>query len=161
MIDLKTLRELVKLMVSNDLTEMDLQDQGERVSLKRGGGEPQVHYTPAPAVVHHAQPQTAAAAVPVAAAAAPAGTPAATANDGLTPVTSPMVGTFYASPSPDSKPFAAVGDRITPDTVVCIIEAMKVFNEIKAEQGGTIEKILATSGQAVEFGQPLFLIKPA
>ncbi len=175
MIDLKTLRELVKLMVANDLTELDLEDQGERVSLKRGRGEPQVHYVPAP---HHAaaavpppaaQPPAhagagaaanggpAAAAEPAASAGGQAG---AAAEAGLVPITSPMVGTFYAASGPDAKPFVAVGDRVTPDTVVCIIEAMKVFNEIKAESAGTIDKVLVGNGQAVEFGQPLFMIKP-
>ena len=71
-----------------------------------------------------------------------------------------MVGTFYTSSSPDAKPFVAVGDHVDEDTVVCIVEAMKVFNEIKAEVNGTIEKVLVGSGQAVEFEQPLFQIRP-
>jgi acetyl-CoA carboxylase biotin carboxyl carrier protein len=192
MIDLKTLRELVKLMVANDLSEMDLQDQGERVSLKRGKGDPQVHYLPgthaAAAGTASATPGngSAVAAGPSGGGGGATGTSVATGSSGssipgsaipgsptangaaspagdsgLITINSPMVGTFYASPNPDSKHFAAVGDRISPDSVVCIIEAMKVFNEIKAEKAGVIEKILVTNGQAVEFGQPLFSVRPS
>lgn len=157
MIDPKTLKELVRLMVTNDLTELDLQDpQGERVTLKRNAqstGQAHFHTVPAPAPV--------AAPAPAPVSAASANTPAApTADDGLVPIKSPMVGTFYSAASPDAKAFASVGTKVTPDTVVCIIEAMKVFNEIKAETAGTIEKVLLTNGQALEFGQPLFLVRP-
>ncbi len=76
-------------------------------------------------------------------------------------IDSPMVGTFYTSPNPDAEPFVKVGDQVTPDTVVCIIEAMKVFNEIKAECSGTIAKVLVNNGESVEFGQKLFLVKPS
>jgi acetyl-CoA carboxylase biotin carboxyl carrier protein len=158
MIDLKTLRELVKIMVTNGLTEVDLQDdKGEKVILKRATGEAAPHFVHVPS---HAVPAPAAPAAP--APAAPAAAPAAKADDtaGLIPITSPMVGTYYASPSPDAKPFLSVGAKVSADKVVCIIEAMKVFNEIKAETSGTIEKILVNNGQAVEFGQPLFLVRP-
>ena len=161
MTDLKTLKELVKLMSANGLTELDLQDaKGERVTLKRATA------TAAPVVMHApaampvaplAAPATAAAAAPVPPASAGA---APSADDGLVPIKSPMVGTFYSAATPDAKPFVAVGDRVGADTVVCIVEAMKVFNEIKAETGGTIQKILVSNGQAVEFGQPLYLVKP-
>ncbi|MFW6032924.1 MAG: acetyl-CoA carboxylase biotin carboxyl carrier protein, partial [Phycisphaeraceae bacterium] len=87
----------------------------------------------------------------------PAPAESAAAPTGKT-IDSPMVGTFYSSPTPDAKAFVAVGDTVEPDTVVCIIEAMKVFNEIKAETSGTITKVLVENGQAVEFGQPLFEI---
>jgi acetyl-CoA carboxylase biotin carboxyl carrier protein len=80
---------------------------------------------------------------------------------GLKPIKSPMVGTFYAAPSPDAKPFVNVGSKVDEESDVCVIEAMKVFNNIKAELRGTIAKILVQSGQAVEFGQTLFLVKPA
>jgi acetyl-CoA carboxylase biotin carboxyl carrier protein len=155
MTDLKTLKELIKLMAANDLTELDLQDpQGERVTLKRGGGQTPVHYvtapapTHAPAMAHPATPGTAAAVE-------------APGEAGLVPILSPMVGTFYFAASPDAKPFVAIGGRVNPDSVVCIIEAMKVFNEIKAETSGVIAKVLVSNGQAVEFGQPLFMVKPA
>jgi acetyl-CoA carboxylase biotin carboxyl carrier protein len=87
--------------------------------------------------------------------------PAAPAADGLLVVESPMVGTFYTSPNPDSPAFVTVGSSIAPDTTVCLIEAMKVFNEIKAEMSGTIERILVESGKPVEYGQKLFLVRPS
>ena len=93
----------------------------------------------------------------VAAAASPSETPA---DDGLVTIASPMVGTFYAASDPESPPFVKVGAEIDPDTPVCIIEAMKVFNEIKAEVAGTIERILVENRQAIEFGQPLMLVRP-
>jgi acetyl-CoA carboxylase biotin carboxyl carrier protein len=164
MIDVKTLRELVKLMVANDLTELDLGDaKGEKVTLKRGGsghaaggvGAPHVHYVPSPA--HAPAMAPAVTSTP----AAPPGASGSAEDAGLVPIASPMVGTFYAAASPDAKAFASVGDRVTADSVVCIIEAMKVFNEIKAETSGTIAKVLVANGQAVEFGQPLFMVKPA
>ena len=157
MIDLKTLKELVKLMSANDLTELDLQDQaGERVTLKRGSSGAPVQYVQAPAA--HAAPQLPGA--QAAQAAAPVAASGGGGNDGLTPIPSPMVGTFYAAATPDAKAFVSVGDSVDAETVVCIIEAMKVFNEIKAETSGVIERVMITNGQAVEFGQPLFMIKP-
>jgi acetyl-CoA carboxylase biotin carboxyl carrier protein len=152
MIDLKTLRSLVKLMIESELTEVDLQDGQERVKLCRGTGN---HVQLAPA--------SAPAPSPAASGAATAGatSAAAGADDKLKAIASPMVGSFYATASPDAAPFVSVGDVVEPDTVVCIIEAMKVFNEIKAEQRGTIRRVMAENGQPVEFGQPLFLIEPA
>jgi acetyl-CoA carboxylase biotin carboxyl carrier protein len=150
MIDAKNLKALVRLMVDNDLTELELHDaQGERVSLKRGGDHAAPPAAgPSPVV----SPRTAGATNP---------TPAPAAQDGgLVPITSPIVGTFYAAATPDAKPFVSVGDRVTTDSVVCIIEAMKVFNEIKADAAGTIAKVLVAGGRAVEFGQPLFLVRP-
>ena len=92
-----------------------------------------------------------------------AAAPALAANEdaGLVAIESPMVGTFYASLGPDKPPFVAVGAQLGPDSVVCLVEAMKIFNEIKAERSGTVAKVLVQSGQAVEFGQPLFMIKPS
>jgi acetyl-CoA carboxylase biotin carboxyl carrier protein len=155
MIDTTKLKELVKLMVENDLTELDLQDEKETVTLKRGhGGAPIVAHSP-----HMAAPPVASPGAPAAGAA-----PAPKVVDptaGQVAIESPMVGTFYSSPNPDAAPFVKIGQNVTPDTVVCLIEAMKVFNEIKAEKAGVIEQILVKSGQAVEFGQKLFLIRPA
>ena len=159
MIDLKNLKSLIRLMVENDLTELDLKDAaGEAVTLKRGsahggpgGGQPHVQYI--------AAPPTHAAAPAAAHSSSGAGAAAGGADPGLKPIPSPMVGTFYAAANPESKPFIAVGDRVDPDTVVCIIEAMKVFNEIKAEMSGVVEKIAVTNGQSVEFGQPLFMVR--
>lgn len=149
MIDIRKLKELVKLMVENDLSELDLRDQEEKVTVRRGQSGPEVIYPQAP--------QTAA---PPAQAPAPAAvTPAA--DDGLIAIESPMVGTFYSSPNPDSPAFVSSGSSISDGSVICIVEAMKVFNEIKAEMNGTIEKICVKSGDAVEFGQPLFMVRPS
>jgi len=151
MVDLKTLKQLIKLMVDNDLTELDIQAQGGPVKLKRDSQNPGVQFVPT------AMPAAPVAAAPVQS--APDPQPSTPESTGPT-IDSPMVGTFYTASSPDAKPFVSVGDRVTPDTVVCIIEAMKVFNEIKAETSGTIEKVLVETGQSVEFDQPLFTIKP-
>lgn len=156
MIELRKLRELVKLMKEDDLSELDLRDESEQVTLRRPG--------PQAVPVVQAPP---AAPPPATMAEAAAGhssqqPPAQTAADqGLVEITSPMVGTFYSASSPDAEPFVRLGADVEEDTVVCIIEAMKVFNEIKAETRGAIEKVLVTSGQAVEYGQPLFLLRPA
>lgn len=152
MIEQKKLKDLVKLMKDNDLTELDLQDEKERVSLKRA-----VVGAAVPMAPHDARPPAPAPPAPVTA----SEPPKVVAEDaGLIAISSPMVGTFYAAAGPDAQPFIAVGDSIDADSVVCIIEAMKVFNEIKAQTAGTVQKILVESGQAVEFGQKLFLIKP-
>lgn len=145
MIDQRKLKELIKLMEDNDLLELDLQDGKERVAIKRGAAG-------VPAVA--APPQV----VQQPAAAPPA--QAASSDEGLLKITSPMVGTFYAAASPDAEPFANVGTSVGNETVVCIVEAMKVFNEIKAQVKGTIEKVLVENGQAVEFGQELYLVRP-
>ncbi len=167
MIDIRKLKELVRLMVENDLSELDLQDQQETVTIKRGSagavlGTPVVQHVP-----------VAAAGAPVAASAsddrdtdAPAPAPRQAAassggdTSGLLPIASPMVGTVYLAPNPDASAFVQVGASVGPDTTVCLIEAMKVFSEIKAETAGTIERILVTNGQSVEYGQPLFLVRP-
>lgn len=159
MIDIRKLKELVRLMVENDLSELELKDQEETVVVKRGtGGVPVVHM-PGAAPRHIAvSPDNGGAD------AEPAGTPTAApaaSEAGLVAIESPMVGTFYSSPNPDSPPFVTVGAAIAADTMVCLIEAMKVFNEIKAEVNGTIERILVNNGDAVEFGQKLFLVRPA
>ena len=162
MIDIRKLKELVRLMVENELTEIDLHDQQETVTIKRGGEQGTVvQHQPviyggggassAPA------PQAAPAAPAAEAPAAAAAEPKPDANQKA--IESPMVGTFYTKPSPDAKAFVSVGDSVGPDTVVCLVEAMKVFNEIKAEQSGVVEKILVTDGDAVEFGQPLIVLK--
>jgi acetyl-CoA carboxylase biotin carboxyl carrier protein len=158
MTDLKTLKQLIRLMVENDLTELDLEGEGEKVKLKRGNGSPEVHYVAAPPGPSGAIGNPLGAPRPATDAAPPA---AVDVDAGLTPIRSPMVGTFYAAASPDAKPFVSAGDRVSPDTVVCIIEAMKVFNEIKAEVSGIIERVGVSSGQSVEFDQPLFMVRPA
>lgn len=146
MIDIRKLKELVRLMVENELSELDLRDKEETVTIKRGSGD-------APVVQHVAAPAVAAPAAPPA--------PAAPVDDGLVTIESPMVGTYYSKPSPDAKSFVSTGASVSADTVVCILEAMKVFNEIKAEINGTIEQILVKDGDAVEFGQVMFKVRPA
>jgi acetyl-CoA carboxylase biotin carboxyl carrier protein len=101
-----------------------------------------------------------AAAAPVAAAAPPAATPAAAKADNLVTIKSPMIGTFYRSPGPDKPPFVNVGDDVAPGKVVCIIEAMKLFNEIESEVAGKIVKVLVDDASPVEYDQPLFLVEP-
>ena len=153
MIDIRKLKELVRLMVENDLAELDLRDQQETVTIKRGGeGQPVVYAQPA-------LPAAAPAAAPAAGTAAEADGPSDDA--GLIAIESPMVGTFYSAANPESEPFTSVGKSVSADSVVCLVEAMKVFNEIKAECTGTIERVLVNNGDAVEFGQKLFLVKPA
>jgi acetyl-CoA carboxylase biotin carboxyl carrier protein len=147
------IQQFVELMRKNDVTSLEVNEGSQRISLQRG---PQ--YV-ASAPLQHAAPQ---AAAPAAAAAAPA-KPAAPAEEdvsNLKPIKSPMVGTFYSSPSPDAKPFVQVGTVVNEETDVCVIEAMKVFNNIKAELRGTIAKVLVENGKSVEFGTVLFLVKP-
>jgi len=160
MIDIRKLKELVRLMVSNELTEIDLRDAEEQVTLRRQSTAvmPQV-------VIPAGSPALAMAGAPVASASRAGGT-AVLEDDGteddsdLVAIKSPMVGTCYLAPSPDAAPFVAIGKAIGADTTVCIIEAMKIFNEIKAETGGVVEKILIKNGQPVEFGQPILLLRP-
>lgn len=170
MLDIRKLKELIRLMVENELTEIDLKDEKETVSLRREGSQaPVVQVSPvpaaSPAAPAPAAPATPAAPAPAPAAPAPAAAPAAEPSpadtSNLEQITSPMVGTFYSAAKPESPAFANVGDTVTADTTVCIVEAMKIFNEIKAEQSGVIEKVLVSNGDSVEFGQALFLVRPA
>jgi len=155
MIELKTLKQLVKLMSDNNLSELDLKDGEQTVHLKRGHGNDEPQYVmPQPM---QAAPAPAPAAAPPASSGGEAA-PAEEAPKGET-IDSPMVGTYYAAPSPDADDFVKAGDSVSADTVVCIVEAMKVFNEIKAEKSGTIAEVLIENGQAVEYGQPLFRLK--
>ena len=156
MIDVQQVRELIELMVEHDLTEIRIKQGDTTVSLRKGfHGE--VSVMPAPVVQASAMPPAASAAEALAAA-EPAAEPSE--DDGLVPVISPMVGTFYTGSDPDSLPFIKVGQEVSSDTTVCIIEAMKVFNEIKAEVAGTVERIVAANEKAVEFGETLILIRP-
>lgn len=162
MIDIRKLKELVRLMVENDLSELDLKDQQETVTLKRPIGQPVAHAPMGVPVMYHAPSQAAAGGGGGASAAATGdgeGEGGLADEAGLHAITSPMVGTFYAASDPESPPFASVGTTVGPDTTVCIVEAMKVFSEIKAECSGVIEKVLVKNGEAVEFGQKLFLVR--
>lgn len=158
MIDIRKLKELVRLMVANDLTELDLRDTEEQVTIQR----PSVHSAPEVMQVPTSAPTPATTAAPLAAPASASSPPAAVdPSAGLESICSPMVGTFYSAASPDAPAFVKVGDVVNEDTVVCLVEAMKIFNEIKAECAGTIEKVLVNNGDPVEFGQELYFIKPS
>ena len=147
--DLKDIKAIVDLMEKNGLTAFEMEKGGFRIALSKGAvAGPAVSYAPAP---------VAAPVAPAAASSAPADAAAPAASGKEIP--SPMVGTFYTAPSPESPSFVKVGQKVTPDTVVCIIEAMKVMNEIKAEVSGTITEVAAENGQPVQFGQALFRYK--
>ena len=149
--DLRKLKTLIELVETSGIAELEIQEGEERVRITRSG-------MPGPST-------GAAAAAPTA---APAAVPAPAATLGAEPVTapaheghvvkSPMVGTFYRAASPGAKPFVEVGDTVAQGDALCIIEAMKLMNEIEADESGTIKAILVENGQAVEFGQPLFVI---
>ncbi len=152
--DLNKIKQVVDLMKKSDLSEFEIPDQEFKPRIKRDlPGR-----VPAPAPAPAAPAPVTAAPAPVAAAPAPVAA-APVADPNVKVITSPMVGTFYATPSPDSPNFVAVGSPVKADSVVCIIEAMKVMNEIQSELSGTIVECLVASGTSVEFGQPLFRVK--
>ena len=150
--DLKQLKSLVQLMVENDLSRIELREGDTHILLRRGHA-PVVGTTP---VAPPPQLET-----PCTAPAAPPAKPEEPVETNEHLIRSPMVGTFYVSSDPESPPFANVGDEIHADTVICLVEAMKVFNEIKAEVSGRITKVLVKNAEAVEFDQPLFAVAPA
>ncbi len=156
---LDRIKDLLELMKANDLTELELKEKGFSIRLVKG--TPGAAAGPATVVVSGGAPATHAPVPPPAEAAKSAGGGAAgAADEGLREITSPIVGTFYRAPSPDADPFVEVGTRVEPDTTICIIEAMKVMNEVKAEIAGVVQKVLLENGQPVEFGQPILLIEP-
>jgi acetyl-CoA carboxylase biotin carboxyl carrier protein len=149
--NLDEIKSILQLMEANKLVEFEYEDDGRRLKLRRAEDRP----------IAAALPLALPAAAPVAAApaasAAPAGEAARPAN--VSEFKSPLVGTFYRSAKPDSDAFVNVGDEVGPEKVLCIIEAMKVMNEIKAEMSGVVRDVLVKNGQAVEFGEPMFLIE--
>lgn len=157
--DLKDIKVIVDLMKKNAVSEFEMEEGDFKIKLKRESGKPRKGET---VVVQEAAPVALpAAAAPVAAAPAPAAPATAPPPAPEGPeVKSPMIGTFYRRPSPDADSFVEVGSVVEPDTVVCIIEAMKVMNEIKAEVKGTIAEVLLEDGKPVEYGQALFRIEP-
>jgi acetyl-CoA carboxylase biotin carboxyl carrier protein len=155
--DIRFLRQLVRLMNENELTEVDLRNGVRRVRLRKRGNEIVPVVAAAPAAAVAAAPLTAATPVPAPPELKPAG-PEPTANHAE--IKSPMLGTFYRASAPDAPPFVELGSHVEGDTIVCIIEAMKVFNEIAAETRGKIVAILVDNGQPVEYGQPLFRVDP-
>lgn len=148
--DLKAIKQVIDLMKRSELSEFEFEEEGFKLRLSRKNGESAPQILQAAPVAQAAAP----AAAPAPAAEAPAGD-----EPGISVVKSPMVGTFYRSPSPDSPSFVDVGAKISEESVVCIIEAMKVMNEIQAEIKGTVTEILVENGDAIEFGQPLFKVK--
>ena len=155
--DIQKIKQVVDLMKKSELSEFEFQEQDFKLRIKRDTpGRVVAVPTAAPAP----QPVAVAPAAAPAPVAAPASAPApAAADPSLKVITSPMVGTFYAAPSPDAPAFVGVGSQVKGDTVVCIIEAMKVMNEIQAEIAGTVVECLVANGTSVEFGQPLFRVK--
>ena len=155
--ELKDIKAIIDLMKKNSITEFELEEKDSKLRLKRGlngvspsaQGDDSIQMLPLPVVAQS---------LPVAMVTSPV---APVANSGEIDIKSPMIGTFYRSPSPESASYVEVGAEVSNDSVVCIIEAMKVMNEIKAEVKGVITQILVENGKPVEFGQPLFKIRPA
>ncbi len=156
--DLKDIKAIIDLMRKNAVTEFELEKQDFKIRLKRGpnGGGTTVSYDDPPAVLYAAPPSAA----PVASTPAPAIPPQAPPSNELE-IRSPMIGTFYRAPSPESAAYVEVGTEVNPETVVCIIEAMKVMNEIKAEAKGVVTQVLVENAKPVEFGQALFKVRPS
>ncbi len=156
--DLKEIKKLITLMNENGLCRLEIEEEGRRCLLEKPHGPSMVGYAPPMAPMPMAP---AFAPAPAAAPAPRSAAPAAHEAEDTVTFNSPMVGTFYRSPSPDAAAFVKPGDRVTPETTLCLIEAMKVFNEIKAEMSGVIVEVVADDKEAVEYNQPLFLIRPA
>jgi len=159
--DLKDIKAIIDLMRKNNLSEFELERQEFKIKLKRAAGVAPVAEEPGYYPVAPASAAPLPLPVPVAAAPATAAAPAAPAGPPGLEIESPMIGTFYRAPSPESQPYVEVGSEVNPETIVCLIEAMKVMNEIKAEVKGVVTHILAENAKPVEFGQPLFRIRPA
>jgi acetyl-CoA carboxylase biotin carboxyl carrier protein len=147
--DLKEIKTIIDLMKKNDLAVFEIEREGFRLKLQKGPAAE----TSAPPAATHAPPKPAAAPHEMPAA------PKPIESAPLKEIVSPMVGTFYRSGAPDALPFVDVGSEVTEDTVVCIIEAMKVMNEIKAEAGGVIAEVVAENGKPVQFGEVLFRVR--
>lgn len=148
--DLRKLKKLIDLVEESGISELELTEDGEKVRISRNftSNAPTQHYAP---MQYAAAPQAAVVA------AAPAAETSAPVEEGHA-VKSPMVGTFYRSPSPDAKSFVEVGDTVAVGDTLCIIEAMKLLNEIESDKAGVVKKILVDNGQAIEYGEPLFII---
>jgi acetyl-CoA carboxylase biotin carboxyl carrier protein len=148
------LQQICEMMDKHGLTELSLRNGPIQMKMRRGGNDlPPAGYVPAPA--YTPPPSVAASAPPEKTASA-----ASAGDEGLLVIKSPTVGTFYPSPAEGEPPFVNIGSKVTPKTVVCLIEAMKVFNQIPADVAGTIAAVLVKHGEAVEFGQPLFKVRP-
>lgn len=167
MLKVQEIRELIKLVDNSSINEFVYEHEGNKIKMKKNSVEQVVvtEKVAAPVATPVAAPVAPAAApvaaVAVAAPVAPAAPVAEVkADENLVKITSPMVGTFYAAPSPESDVYVKAGSKVSQETIVCIVEAMKLFNEIEAEITGEIVEVLVKDGQLVEYGQPLFLVKP-
>ncbi len=165
MLKVQEIRELIKLVDQSTIDEFEYEHEGSKIKMKKSAAAEAAVIQPA--AVQRAievpvqQPAVPAASIQETAPAAVQEAPKETVQDAdLHKITSPMVGTFYASPSPDADVYVKSGSKVSKDSVVCIVEAMKLFNEIEAEVNGEIVEILVKDGQLVEYGQPLFLVKP-
>lgn len=153
--DIKLIKQVVDLMKRSDISEFEFEEDGLKLRLSSKGAD-------APQIIQAAPaPQAAAPAAPAPAAAGEPPAEAPVEEKGISIIKSPMVGTFYRASSPESPAFADIGTKVGEDSVVCIIEAMKVMNEIQAEIRGSVAEVLVENGEAVEYGQPLFKIKTA
>lgn len=160
--DIKQIQELVKLINKTSIAEITIEEDGTKITIKQKKEPSQKIYTHAMPADYAGGQQQAAQAQNIASAPAPAkSTPPVPKQDNLITVKSPMIGTFYRQAGPDKPLFVNVGDEIAPGKVVCIIEAMKLFNEIESEVSGTIVKVLVEDASPVEYDQPLFLVEPA
>jgi acetyl-CoA carboxylase biotin carboxyl carrier protein len=156
--ELKEIKELIKLVSESGVSEVEVERGDFKIAIKKVDEKTTVvHHAPSPVVVH--QPLAAPAPAPIVAEHAHAKTEAAPASNFIT-IKSPMIGTYYKSPSPDKAAFIQVGDEIKPGQVLCIVEAMKLFNEIESEVSGRIVKILVENASPIEYDQPLFLVEP-
>ncbi|EGQ2913637.1 acetyl-CoA carboxylase biotin carboxyl carrier protein [Staphylococcus pseudintermedius] len=150
----KEIKELINILDNSNLTEISIEDKGTTINLKK---EKEIVTQQISAPQQMVAPTV--TAEPVQVNAASVYTPTTEADASLKTITAPMVGTFYKSPSPEESAYVQIGDQVTPDTTVCILEAMKLFNEIQAEVAGEIVEILVEDGQMVEYGQALFKVK--
>ncbi|MCY9268437.1 acetyl-CoA carboxylase biotin carboxyl carrier protein [Bacillus licheniformis] len=157
MLNIDEIRQLIKLIDESSINEFTYENEGSKVELKKQSGTVQTIQQVAAAPVQAPAPEAQAKKAPVQD--APAKEEAAKEGGNFHKITSPMVGTFYASSSPEADPYVTVGSKVTESSVVCIVEAMKLFNEIEAEVKGEIVEVLVENGQLVEYGQPLFLVK--
>lgn len=159
--DIKDIQNLIKFVAKSGASEVKLEMEDVKITIKTGAENDRVEtvYQAPPTVVHAAP--TPAAPAPAAPAEPAAEAPAQTESDKYITVKSPIIGTFYRKPSPDKPVFVEVGDTVSPGSVMCVIEAMKLFNEIESEVSGKIVKVLVDDSSPVEFDQPLFLIDPA
>jgi acetyl-CoA carboxylase biotin carboxyl carrier protein len=154
-VDIKEIRTLIDLMKKNGVAVFKMEREGFKITLKTAGAVGPAQYVTNQPVFSVSEP----AALPAITSEAPAAPSAPAAATGGIEIKSPMVGTFYSAPSPDSPAFLTVGQQVTPETVICIIEAMKVMNEVKAEVSGVVTEICAENGKPVQFGQTLFRLK--